>query len=142
MAAQLTDPEILAQEIQKMEERKTSLLIAIKAAQASLKEWTEKVTIAEKDSQQGIRNAQLACEQASRDLTLQLDPLKSEIKRLKSAVSAEETKVQAAKKEHDTLISERAQALSKIDQQYRKRADALASVETSIGTLKQKVSEL
>ena len=142
MAAQLTKDELLAQEIQKMEERKASLAVQIKAHGATIKELMEQVKLTEESCQKKIELAKLAHEKEKNELSGQLDPLKSTISSLQQQIAAEHRKLADAKGKIGELTSERTARLADLDARIGKRSLELASVESIISDLKTKVSAI
>ena len=142
MAAQMTAMEMLVQEIEQLQGKKTSLQATVKAAESKLKDLREQVVLAEYETRQRLAAIQEAGAVEQAKLSVELDPLRGQVASLKNQVQSEEKKLKALHAHHADCCQQNQSALNGLAKQVEKKQATLQSLSGEIATLKAKVSAL
>jgi chromosome segregation ATPase len=142
MTAQLAPHEVLRQEVDALESQKMALTAQIKSLENTLQNVRGKAPLVDIECRQKIEAIQARHEVERTALVAELDPLKSQVDVLKNTLAAGRSKIEAVQRQMDGVIEERAKALAAVDARLRERNLTLAAVETSLASLKAKVSAI
>ena len=142
MAAQMTAMEMLVQEIEQLQNKKTSLQATVKAAESKLKDLLEQVVLKEYETRQQLVTIQETYDTERASLSSSLEPLRGQVASLKNQVQSEETKLKALHAHHATCCQQNQAALNGLTKQVDKKQSTLQALAGEIDQLKAKVASL
>ena len=142
MAAQMTAMEMLVQEIEQLQNKKTSLQATVKAAESKLKDLLEQVVLKEYETKQQLVTIQETHDVERTNLSASIEPLRGQVDSLKNQVKSEETKLKALHEHHSTCCQQNQATLNGLTKQVDKKQSTLQSLAGEIDQLKLKVASL
>lgn len=142
MAAQMTAMEMLVQEIEQLQNKKTSLQATVKAAESKLKDLLEQVVLKEYETRQQLITIQETCDVERATLSASLEPLRGQVNSLKQQVQSEDLKLKGMQERHSLTAQQQQTTLHAVSKQVEKKQSTLQTISEEIADLKAKVRAL